>query len=687
MRIVTTLSYYAPHWTGLTVYAQRIAEGLAARGHDVTVVTTRHADDLPSSEVIGGVTVERLATVGRVSRAMLAPRLLPTLWHRLGDADLLHVHSPMPEAGAAVAIARQRGVATMVTHQGDVVMPAGAGNRLIQAAMNISLGHAVAVADAVVTHGDDYAGESRLLARRAGAATGAVAGINPPTTIPTPDVAAVAALRTSLGAGAAPGRGTRLVGFAGRFVEEKGFDLLLEAMPTVVEAIGDVRFVFAGETDVAYEDFAGSCRPLLAANADHLTSLGLLRDRQQLADFYGACDLFVLPSRSDCFAAVQVEALLCGAPVVATDIPGAREVIERSGFGRLVRPGEPAALAAGIVAELSAPRPRPVRDTVAAHFDPEHALDRYEELAIAARESRRRAPRARPTPVAGPVGAGLAAADRATLDALLVNETDVAFRRRARRAIELLDLRDGERVLDAGCGMGVLSMLIAAVRRVELLAVDRDGERLAWARREGVAASFVAADVGRLPFPDDSFDKIVAAEVVEHLADDVAGVGELARVLRPGGRLVVTVPHANYPVAWDPLNKALELFGLPPRTATGGFTGQWSGHERLYLPRQLERVLRRGGLRVDAVEEHTAHTVPFNHVLVYGVGKPLIEHDLLPAGLRRSADRLRTDTSGRRDVVGLAAAALHRYDRRNDRLRGNERRFVQIVAVAVKPGR
>ena len=51
MKILTVLTYYHPHWTGLTANAKRIAEGLAARGHDVTVLTTRHAEELAA---VGG---------------------------------------------------------------------------------------------------------------------------------------------------------------------------------------------------------------------------------------------------------------------------------------------------------------------------------------------------------------------------------------------------------------------------------------------------------------------------------------------------------------------------------------------------------------------------------------------------------------------------------------------------------
>jgi glycosyltransferase involved in cell wall biosynthesis len=659
MRILTALTYYHPHWTGLTFFAKQIAEGLAARGHDVTVITSRFDRQLPPDDVIGGVRVIRVPTIGRLSRTAVMPRFPVVARQLLAEHDLLHVHSPMPEAGLLVSMARRRGVASVITHQGDVVMPAGVLNRAVQLAMDRTLRAAIRDADAVATHSPSYAAASPLLGTR----PGRVDAIAPPTTIPAPDPAGVAALRTELGLD-----GRRVVGFAGRFVEEKGFDRLLEAMPAVRAAVPDAHFLFAGETNVVYETWFERCRPMWddGVAAGTLGAVGLLRDRQRLADFYALCDVFVLPSRSDCFAAVQVEALLSGTPLVAADIPGARDVVTATGMGRLVDPGHVDALAAAIIAELVDPRPRPDRAAVAARFDPERSIDEYAALLQSA--------------IAG-------AGERRRLDRLLRNEADMAFRRRVPRLIEHLDLDGGERVLDCGCGMGVLSMIVAAMREVTVVAVDRDRSRLEWAVREGVDARFAEVDIAHLPFATGAFDRVLLAEVLEHLDDDAGALAEIARVLRPGGVVAISVPHADYPIAWDPIGRARQLLGMPPRTAPGGLTGQWSGHVRLYRPAQLADVITRAGLRVAAVEEHTAYAFPFNHLLVYGLGKPLIERDLLPPRLRSAADRFRgSDNRGSSlNPVNAAVSVLRRYDRRNDRLRGDEKRFVQIVARAVKP--
>ena len=67
MRILSVVTFYHPHWTGMTAFATRISEGLAARGHEVTVLTTRQDPALPAREMVRGVRVERLSPLAYVS--------------------------------------------------------------------------------------------------------------------------------------------------------------------------------------------------------------------------------------------------------------------------------------------------------------------------------------------------------------------------------------------------------------------------------------------------------------------------------------------------------------------------------------------------------------------------------------------------------------------------------------------
>jgi len=130
-----------------------------------------------------------------------------------------------------------------------------------------------------------------------------------------------------------------------------------------------------------YERFYERCRPLVEAERAHIIEVGLIREPQRMANFYAMCDVVALPSRTDCFPSVQVEAMLSGTPVVATDIPGAREVVRVTGMGRLVTPREPAALAEGLI-EVLRNREAYLKPTeqIRRIFDPDVSIRSYEAL-------------------------------------------------------------------------------------------------------------------------------------------------------------------------------------------------------------------------------------------------------------------------------------------------------------------
>ena len=170
-----------------------------------------------------------------------------------------------------------------------------------------------------------------------------------------------------------------------------------------------------------------------------------------------------------------------------------------------------------------------------------------------------------------------------------------------------LELRAGERMLDFGCGGGRHSF--EAMRRGAVaVAVDSDREVLTgaavWVRamleedketaEAGGHGDLVAGDGAALPFPDGCFDRVIAAEVLEHVPDDARVLAELARVLRPGGLMAVTVPRW-YPEA---VNWALssEYHNVP------------GGHVRIYRHSQLRRRLRKAGLDPSAGTTMRTHS-------------------------------------------------------------------------------
>jgi SAM-dependent methyltransferase len=104
----------------------------------------------------------------------------------------------------------------------------------------------------------------------------------------------------------------------------------------------------------------------------------------------------------------------------------------------------------------------------------------------------------------------------------------------------------GAEVLDAGCGVGYGSSFLGEVA-ARVVGVDRDEPAIAYARARygGPNVEFRVGDVAALDFPDASFDTVCAFETIEHVDDADAFVGEVARVLRPGGVFLVSTPRAE----------------------------------------------------------------------------------------------------------------------------------------------
>ncbi|MBV9850189.1 MAG: class I SAM-dependent methyltransferase [Armatimonadetes bacterium] len=160
------------------------------------------------------------------------------------------------------------------------------------------------------------------------------------------------------------------------------------------------------------------------------------------------------------------------------------------------------------------------------------------------------------------------------------------FVARRRLIASLLDAhypRTGRlRLLDVGCGTGAMLDVLAPFGRV--VGADFAPQALEFCRARGMEKGqhypLARADVRRLPFADDSFDAVTAMDVIEHIDDDKAASAEILRVLRPGGRLFVTVPAFGF--LWSEHDEALH-------------------HYRRYTAPHLKDVFQRVGFAVTKI--------------------------------------------------------------------------------------
>jgi SAM-dependent methyltransferase len=273
--------------------------------------------------------------------------------------------------------------------------------------------------------------------------------------------------------------------------------------------------------------------------------------------------------------------------------------------------------------------------------------------------------------------------DPARLERMLVNEADMAARRRVRVVLEYLDIRESDRVLDCGCGLGWFLKVIGELTSCSLSGTDFDVPRLDTARREmGARAPVAASDILRLPYADATFDKIVLSEVLEHVPDDVSALAEVARVLKPGGLIAITVPNHDYPVLWDPVNWTRERLGWAP-IREGFFGGLWTDHQRLYTRDSIAALVRQSGLVVEDARQFVHHCFPFAHNLVYGLGMRLVQ-----SGLLSEADRFRYDvnTGNRFAPLNLARGLFRWIDSWNDPV-SDEGKSCVILSVKARKAR
>jgi glycosyltransferase involved in cell wall biosynthesis len=303
---------------------------------------------------------------------MITPAFPWAAWQLFSESDVVQIHSPLPEALMVAMICKLQGRPFLMTHHGDLEMPGGFFNQIVQWIGYSILLNTGRLANKVTSYSQDYAEHSKLLQRL----KGKLEYVYPPVEFPRPDHKEAEKWKAQLGLA-----DRRLIGIAGRWVEEKGFDTLLEAFPLIKDQIPKAHLVFAGEREVAYENTFARCKPLVEAMREDITFVGLIIDPQRMANFYSICDVFALPSRTDMMALVQVEAMLCGTPVVASDIPGARVVVQETGFGQLSPPKDPKRLAEVIVDTLNnLDSYRPSINGVRAVFNTIRTLEKYEKI-------------------------------------------------------------------------------------------------------------------------------------------------------------------------------------------------------------------------------------------------------------------------------------------------------------------
>jgi len=378
MKILTVLTYYRPHTSGLTIYAERLARAFVKRWHQVTVMTTQYDPSLPREEVMDGVKVIRVPVAARVSKGVIAPTFGFVATKLVAQHDVVQLHLPQFDAPGVALRARLFGKPAVLTYHCDLFLPRTWFNSFVNAVVDFQNNMAGRLANHIVTYTQDYADNSPYLSHYASKLT----PILPPVDLPVPAPQAVSAFADAH-------RTTErrpVIGMAARLAAEKGVEVLLDALPKILEKYPKAQVLFAGTYQNVMGEQAYSDRLMPRIHEyeiqGHWTFLGNL-DPVQMAAFYPNLDVLTVPSlnSTEAFGLVQIEAMLNGVPSVPSALPGVRQPVKMHGMGRVSQIGDSVSLAESILGVLDEPQKyRGDIDAIKKSYDPDSIVQEYEKL-------------------------------------------------------------------------------------------------------------------------------------------------------------------------------------------------------------------------------------------------------------------------------------------------------------------
>ncbi|MEK6222649.1 MAG: glycosyltransferase family 4 protein [Chloroflexota bacterium] len=374
MKVLIALTYYRPHYSGLTIYAERLAKALVKRGHHVTVLTSQFDKNLPLNEIADGVKVIRLPVLLRISKGVIMPSIPLRAWQEIRKVDVVNLHVPQLDAAPIAILARLLNRPVVVTYQCDLLLPEGFINRAANIASNLANKISVLAASGVASITKDYAQFSPTLSK----VMEKVHLASAPVELAEVSQKDMAELREKY----VVQSNQKVIGMVARLASEKGAEYLVKALPKVLEKFPDARVLYAGQ----YQDVMGEAayfemlKPLISILGERWEFMGLISD-EELAAFYQICDVVVVPStnQTEAFGIVQVEAMTSGTPVIVSDMPGLRQPVLTTGMGKIFPVRDSDALAHALIAVLESPEDykgdipaittRFSSDTVAAEYE------------------------------------------------------------------------------------------------------------------------------------------------------------------------------------------------------------------------------------------------------------------------------------------------------------------------------
>jgi len=341
MSVLFSITYFVPYVSGLTICVSRLVDHLSQK-HHTTVLTMQHDPALPRTEKNANRSIVRAVPMLKISKGFLSFDWIFQAYKQARINDVIVINLPQLEGIMPALFAKLFNKRIVAIVHCEIQLPKGLMNQCIGAILSFSHVITLALADQIVTYTEDYRDHISMFNR----VREKTIAILPP--VPTPGINQTVEKRLKKQIGDA----SLIIGISSRLAAEKGIEYVLEAIPHITKAWnGSFKIVMAGPLNpVGEEAYKKKIFSLVRSYSDQVIFLDTL-SQDEIGAFYHLLDVLVLPSlnSTEAFGMVQVEAMLCGVPVIATDLPGVRVPVQLTGMGRIIPRHSATAIAEAVI--------------------------------------------------------------------------------------------------------------------------------------------------------------------------------------------------------------------------------------------------------------------------------------------------------------------------------------------------
>lgn len=312
-RILIGVTYYQPNISGVSEYAKILAEELG-KLNSLEVISGKYKKELKKEEVINGVKILRVDGL-QIGKGFLMWQYPWLSFEAVKNNDIINCHLPSLEAFWLALWAKIFHKKLIVTHHCEFAFNGTLSNKIIALLSFPSHFLTYLMADTIVAYTKDYAKHSMFLKMF----SQKIKYILPPIKIEIRNKKLDFREKNN----------QKVVGFVGRIAWEKGLTYLIEAMKKV-----EAKLILAGP----YKEVVGDkTYEIIKGNLGNKIELAGPIEHSKLNNFYEKIDCLVLPSTNnlETFGIVQAEAMKCGTPVVASNLPGVRVPVQMTGMGEI----------------------------------------------------------------------------------------------------------------------------------------------------------------------------------------------------------------------------------------------------------------------------------------------------------------------------------------------------------------